>query len=165
MPEEIRHPDGRPVHPEIRYEGSDANFRWILGILLAAMVFAALVQYLVLVFFVDYRDYQSEIKKSPFPLAPGPSNTLPREPRLEQLDRVTGIEKPNIYVRQETREEVLNSVGRTKEKGYVYIPIQKAMELLENQLPARAAPAGPQRDNGLVDAGEPNSGHLLRRRP
>ncbi len=165
MPEEMHRPDGRVSHPDIRMEHSDVNFRWILGLILGAMAFAALVHYLILVFFLNYREYESAIKQSPFPQAPGPSDVLPREPRLEQLDRVAGIEKPNVYERQATREEVLNRYGLTNEEGYAHIAIQEAMKMLENKLPARATPAGQQRDSGLVDAGESNSGRTFRRRP
>jgi hypothetical protein len=165
MPEPSLHPDGRMTHPEVRYERSDASFVWILGLILGAMAFAALVHYLVLVFFFDYRDYQSAIKKSPFPLAPGISDVLPRQPHLEPLDRLEKVERSNVYVREANREEVLNSYGLTNEEGFVHVPIQEAMKYLENKLPARAAPADRQRDSGLVDAGESNSGRLFHRRP
>jgi hypothetical protein len=165
MVEEIHHPDGRLEHPEVRYEHSDANFRAILFIILGTMVLAALIESAILAFFYDYRAYQADIKKSTFPLAPTPSTTLPAEPRLEQVDRLAGVETPDVYQRMESKEKVLNSYGDTPEKGFVHIPIERAMKLLENKLPARPAPQAEQveKSSGLVDAGESNSGRMFRK--
>jgi hypothetical protein len=166
---EVHHPDGRIEHPAVRYEHSDANFRWILRIVLGAVVFAAVVHFVIWQFFRDYGRYQDEVKQSPYPLAPAPSTALPPEPRLEQLDRTAGIERPDVYKRELSREEILDSYGATEEKGYMHIPIERAMAYLvdKNKLPARAAPpAGVQsRDDGLVDAGASNSGRMFRKRP
>jgi hypothetical protein len=169
MAEEIHHPDGRIEHPSVRYERSDANFRWILGIILGAMVFAAVVHYLVLVFVQGYAGYEDKAKKSPYPLAPGPSTRLPREPRLEQLDRTAGIESPDVYRREAAKEDILNTYGPTETEDFVHIPIDQAMTLAlrENYLPVRPAPPAGQRsrDNGLVDAGASNSGRIFREKP
>lgn len=165
-PAEIRHPDGRIEHPSVRHERGDASFRWILVILIGAMGFAALVHYVLLQFFYDYRGYEAAIKKSPYALAPTPSERLPPEPRLEPLDRTSGIESSNIYVRLADKEAILNSYGTTGQKGFVHIPIDRAMTYLENKLPARPEPAANQwRQDGLVDAGESNSGRMFRGQP
>jgi hypothetical protein len=167
MPEEIPPPGGRLEHPEVHTEKTDVNFRWILGLVLGAIVFAAVVQTVLWVYFKDYLAYQAEIKRSLFPLAPAPSEAPPREPRLEQIDRLKGIEKENVYKREASKEDVLTRYGPTAEEGYVHIPIDRAMDLLAGKLPVRAAPppgAG-ERDGGLVDAGAPNSGRMFRRRP
>jgi hypothetical protein len=165
--EEIHHPDGRIEHPSVRYEPTDASFRWILRILLGALVLAAVIHYVIFQFFYDYREYQDAIKQSPYPLAPGPSTALPREPRLEQLDRLAGIDRPDVFKRELSRDEILTSYGTTPEKDYVRIPIDRAMALLANKLPARAAPPAGEasREDGLVDAGAPNSGRMFRKRP
>jgi hypothetical protein len=165
MPEEIQHLDGPPEHPSVRTEKTDASFGWILGLLGVSAVLAAVMLYLLLVYFRGNEQHQAQIKQSPFPLAAAPSDMPPPEPRLEQIDRVAGSTRPEAYYREANREAVLRSVGDTPEEGYVHIPIDRAMDLLANKLPVRAAPAGPARDNGLVDAGEPNSGRVLRRRP
>jgi hypothetical protein len=167
MAEEIHQPDGHIEHPEVRYEPRDANFGWILAIGIAALVLVALIFSLLLWFFYQYRDYQAAIKRSPFPLAPSPSETLPAQPHLEQLDRTAGIERSNMYVREAAKEELLHSYGPTSDQEFVRIPIDRAITLLENKLPARPEPPASQRrrENGLVDAGEPNSGRLFREKP
>jgi hypothetical protein len=164
--EEIRHPDGRIEHPSVRSEKTDVSFRWIVSLLVGAMVLAAVIHYAVLLFFYGYNDYQSELRKSPYPLAPAPSGKLPPEPRLEQLDRMEGIERANVYVREATKEAVLTSYGPTPEKGFVHVPIDRAIKHLVGKLPARKEQAeSGRRDSGLVDAGEPNSGRIFRGRP
>jgi hypothetical protein len=167
MVDATHHGDGQPTHPSVRYERTDANFRWILIIILGAMGFAALVHYTLLVYYGDQLHAQATVKKSPFPLAPSPSTALPREPRLEQLDRLAGVETPNVYERETARLDILNSYGPTSEEGFIRIPIDKAMGLLADKLPHREAPSAEQqrRSSGLVDSGESNSGHMFRGRP
>jgi hypothetical protein len=167
--EEVRYPDGRIEHPHVRYERRDASLRWIIGIGITAMALAALIHYVLLLFFFDYRNYQDAIKRSPFPLAPAPSAALPASPHLEQLDRAAGIERPDVYEREAAKENVLHSYGATPEQGFVHIPIERAMEeaLRENKLPARPERPANQtrRENGLVDSGESNSGRMFREKP
>jgi hypothetical protein len=170
MPEHTPHPDGQPEHPEIRTEPTDVSFGWILAVLVAAGAIGLLIHLVVWRFFAQYRDYQAEIKTSDYPLAPGPSTALPREPRLEQIDRAEGIQRPNVYLREATRERELSRYGRLEgETDFVHIPIDRAMTLLagEGKLRARAEPGAGERSrqDGLVDGGEPNSGRLLRGKP
>jgi hypothetical protein len=167
MADETPHPDGLLEHPSVRYEKTDANFRWILGLIIAAAILGAIMFYVIWQFLAGYREYQAEIKKSPFPLDPRPSTALPPEPRLEQLDRARGIERSNVYEREKTKEEILAGVGPTDEKGFVHIPIDRAMKHLAGKLKARQKPpAGVgNRDNGLVGGGQPNSGRKLRGTP
>jgi hypothetical protein len=165
-PEELAHPNGRVEHPEVRHETSDINFRWIAGILVGAVILGVIVQFSVWLFFRDYRRYQSDIKKSPYPLAATPSEALPAEPRLEQLERLSGVEKANVFKTEAARLSFLNSYGATPDRGYVHIPIDRAMKLVEKQLASRPEKrAGDKRANGLVDAGEPNSGRMFRGKP
>jgi hypothetical protein len=151
-------------NPSVRHEKSDASFAWILGIVLGAAAFGAIIYGVVLWFFHDYQGYQAEIKKSPFPLARTPSTALPAEPRLEPLDRARGVESSNVFERQETKEKRLAGVGPTREKGFVHIPIDRAMKYLAGKLKGRKKPPAGigDRDNGLVGGGEPNSGRKLR---
>jgi len=161
-------PDNGLEHPSVRHERSDASFSWVLGLIIAAMCLAALIHYVLLLFFYDYRDYQAAIKRSRYPLAPAPQESLPPEPRLEPLDRLERIEGSNVYARRESKEEVLNSYGPTPEEGFIHVPIDRVMMFLEkNQLPARTEPpAGDRRrENGLVDAGASNSGRMFRGEP
>jgi hypothetical protein len=167
--EQIRHPDGRIEHPHIRFEHTDASLGWVLGIGIVAMGLAALTFYLLLWFFHEYKDYQAVIKRSPFPLAPRPSEALPAPPHLEQLNRLAEIERSNVYERQAAKERLLHNYGPTipPEKGFVRIPIEQAMTLLANKLPARPQPPASQRakENGLLDAGASNSGRMFRKEP
>jgi hypothetical protein len=198
--EEIRYPDGRIEHPHVRYEQRDASLGWILIIGISALALAVLIFYSVLWFFHDYKNYQATIKRSPFPLAPGPSEALPAQPHLEQLNRAVGIERSNVYERQAAKEDILRSYGPAlgdlmvfgpstvglaaspgagpisavlpllagttiPDKGVVRIPIGRAMALLKLSV-RQEPPAGQQRrDNGLVDAGESNSGRMFREKP
>ena len=167
MPDEIQHSDGRIENPSVRYDRTDANFGRILSILIGAAIFAVILFSGMRIFFNEYRDHQAEIKKSPYPLAPGPSTALPREPRLEQVDRLAEIETPNVYDRLESKEHKLNNYGSTSEQDFLHIPIDRAMELLANKLPVRPEPPGDKSKHadGLIDAGESNSGRLFQRRP
>jgi hypothetical protein len=150
----------------VRRERTDISFRAILVVLVCAIAFAVVVQFVLLVFFYDYRDYQARIKRSPFPLAPTPSEALPPEPRLEQLDRMSGIENSSVYQRQLSKEDVLRSYGTTDDEGFLRIPIGQAMDYLQKKLPARAGPQPSRRkDSGLVTGGESNSGRVFRERP
>jgi len=174
--EEIRHPDGRMEHPSVRFEKTDASFPWVLGLLLGAMAFAAVVHYVILLFFYEYAGYQNAVKKSPFPLAAESSKDLsrpplPAQPRLEQVERVSDPEHPaDAYAGLAAKEDALNRYGTTGDKNFVHVPIQKAIEQLSNKLPSRPAPAEAQpkdqhKENGLVDSGESNSGRMFRGKP
>jgi hypothetical protein len=168
MADEIQHGDGRMENPSVRHERTDASFRAVLLITLGAMVFAAVVHYVLLMFFFHERSEQAAIKKSNFPLAPSPSTALPREPRLEQVERLSGdAAKVNVYERQVPRLETLNDYGATPEEGFIHVPIDRAIELLAGKLPHREESSADQkqRSSGLVDAGESNSGRLFRGRP
>ncbi len=168
---EIRHPDGRIEHPSVKNEPSDVSFRWIGIILLGAMGLAVIIFVAVLIFFHRYNDYQSAIRKSSFPLAPSGGERLeqlPPEPRLEQLDRLRRIEKPNVYLREATKEAVLESYGETGEDGFIHVPIERAMKYLAGKLPARkdqSKTAADKHANGLINSGASNSGRLFREEP
>jgi len=125
-------------------------------------VWAVLHFFINTFFFQRQNRYETVARESPFPLAPEPSKTLPPEPRLEQLDRLKGVESSNAYERQLSKEEVLASYGPTEEKGFVHIPIEQAMHYLAGKLPARPEQADDQRASGLLDAGGPNSGRMFR---
>jgi len=179
MPEEITHPDGRIEHPQVKYEKSDVSFGAIATIILGALVFAAFVQYVILLYFHDVRKHEAQSKESPYPLGPSAeqlSDTLPRKPVLEQVDRLAGVESNDNYKRQVKRELRLNSYGPTEEEGFVHIPIDRAIDLIEQEgqrLKSRPPLANAEekkryeeqrrRSGGLVDYGASNSGRVFRR--
>lgn len=164
MAEEIHHPDGRIEHPSVRHERRDLNFGCICSLLLGAMGFAAVVHYVVWLFFLRYTAYENVVHRSPYPLAPTPSLKLPPEPRLDPLNMKEQIARGNVYVRQGNNEQILSTVGHTAEPGFVHIPIERAMDLLAGKLPVAAQPPAElsRRSNGLLDSGGPNSGRVLR---
>ena len=88
-----------------------------MGCLLALMVVAVcvmgIVGYGVWRFFWWQAGVQQAAKRSPYPLAPGPSAQLPPEPRLEQLNRMTARESVEVDRRLAAKEQSLNSYGPT----------------------------------------------------
>jgi len=161
--EEIRHPDGRIEHPAVRYERRDVVFRWLMVLLVVVAGIAAGSSYVIRRFFWWEEAFQAEVGKSPYPLAPGPSTKLPAEPRLEQVDRLERIGSADFFPRQAAKEKLLQSYGATQDKGFVHIPIEQAMKSLADQLPVAGGPRqSPLKQDGLLDAGEPNSGRVYR---
>jgi hypothetical protein len=157
-------PAGGLQHPAVRYEHSDASFRWILGIIMGAVLFAAIILFAILRVFYDYRDYEASIKRSNYPLAPAQAESLPPQPRLEQVNRMAGIERGNVYLREAEKEAVLHSYGSAGD-GYVHIPIDGAMDYLADKLRARKGRSTAEqarRQNGLVGDGASNSGRKFR---
>jgi hypothetical protein len=122
-------------HASVNYERTDASFRWVLGLLLAAGALAVIIYLAILGLFVDYRSQLDEERRSRYPLAPGPRTELPPEPRLEQLDRKEGISPGQS--RQKAQWEQLHRYGETGEAGFVHIPIERAMKLVAGKLPVR----------------------------
>ncbi len=165
MADATPHPNGEVTNPGVRHERSDASLKGVLLTIAIAIVVGVGIHVGVYFFFRGYQEHQATIKKSAFPLAPGPDAPMPPEPRLEQVDRLADVETPDVHRRLSVKDEMLGRYGRTEEKGYVRIPIERAMGLLESKLPARPAPSADQerRSGGLIDAGEPNSGRLFQR--
>ena len=137
--EEVHHPDGRIEHPSVRHEHSDASFGWVLGLIIGAAILGVIIFFAVLEFLDHTAEAMAVRRGSRFPLAGGPSNMLPPEPRLEQLNRLAGIAASNAEAREAGKLAVLNSLGASSEAGFVHIPIERAMQLLADKLPARAA--------------------------
>jgi hypothetical protein len=158
-----RPPPGGLQNPSIFYEHSDVKFGWILGLVVAAVIAAVIVLYVVYRFWLGYGSYEARVKRSAFPLATE-NGGLPPEPRLEQLNRLAGVTRSDVYLRLEAKEQLLHEYGPLpEEKGYVRVPIEQAMDYLaqDGRLPARPQQIEP-RQNGLVFGGGPNSGRLFR---
>ena len=156
----------RIEHPQVSYERTDVRFRGVAVVILAALCLAGANLYLVSAFFRQQERRQEAAKAPSYPLAPQPSRGLPPEPRLEQLDRFIGNDAPNVYRRELRGEEALNSYGSTEEAGYIRVPIDRAMDLLPGELPIRKdeQPVA-SKDDGLIHAGDSNSGRLFRKGP
>jgi hypothetical protein len=161
MAEQTPSPNGQFEHPSVRYEKTDAGRLGVLLVLGASVGLAAVTYLGVWGFYTRYRDHLAVERRSPYPLATTPANVLPPEPRLEQLDRLSGV--GTELARRQARERLLRSYGTTADKGYVHIPIERAMALVAGKLPVRAEAVDHGRDQGLVAAGEPNSGRMFRK--
>lgn len=165
VPPDIHQSDGRAVNPQVHYERTDANLGWLLGIGVGSVALAVIIFVAVLLFYHSYENYQAAIKKSDFPLAAEQSTKLPPEPRLEPIDRLSGIESSNVRVRHVAKEKTLDQYGPGAAEGFVRIPVERAMKLVlqDKELQARQEPAGDRkREQGLVDWGGPNSGRMFR---
>jgi hypothetical protein len=160
--EEIQHPDGRLEHPDVKYEAKDIRFGWILTIIIAGCCVAVTHYFLVWKFYGWQRSVQATNKAAPYVPAIIPSSQLPPQPRLEQIDQLTGVASSNVFKRLAAKEKALNSYGPTAEKGFVHIPIQQAIKALAGQLPVGKEPAEHKTDAGLIDSGESNSGRMFR---
>jgi hypothetical protein len=126
---------GQPHNPSVRHEPTDANFRWIMCIGVASLVLAVLIHWGLLEALFGYCAYQARIKESTFPLAEGQKQELPRQPLLEPLERLAPRGEVRAPARQPPEENQLDRYGPTPEEGYVRIPINRAMRLVEDQLP------------------------------
>ncbi len=61
------------------------------------------------------------------------------------------------------KEKALHSYGPTAEKGFVQIPIEQAMKAVAGTLPvAKESSPGRAAKNGLLEAGQSNSGRMFR---
>jgi hypothetical protein len=168
MPENVGEGAGDLGHPTVRYERADVNSGAVFAIVIGSVVFGGIILFVIWVFFLQHRDYEREIKRSHFPLAPTPSTALPPQPRLEQIDRIASRQEDgDPYKRQLEQEQILKSYGNTDEAGYIRVPIDRAIRVLDGKLPARAEPPAAQnrREDGLVTGGESNSGRLFRGKP
>jgi len=173
--EEIRYPDGRIEHPRVRYEREDIRWGCILALVVTVACIGVLVYFGIWRFFWYRERVQEEKKHSPYPMAPAPSTTLPPQPRLEQLDRLpspqpgqgqlglmTPLESAAVNEQLAAQAKDLHSYGPTAEKGFVRIPIEQAIKAIAGTLPVDKE-SSPGRDaNGLLDAGQTNSGRMFR---
>ena len=141
-----------------RYERKDIHLRWFLAILVAAVCFVAVETFVIWKFYWAEESAQEAAKGSTKELA----SPLPPEPRLEQLDRLAGVEGSNIDKRLAAQEKKLNSYGPTAEKGFVHVPIQQAIDAVADTLPVRKQPPSKTANNrGPIAAGQSNSGRAI----
>jgi hypothetical protein len=168
-PEEIHQEDGRLEHPRVAYERSNAPLGAVLGIMAFVICFACAHYWAAREFFQGLEAHEEQQKRSHLVPALRPDPALPARPRLEQIDRFADIETPNINRRMSVNEAALGGYGETDEDGYVRVPIERAMEQLVGRTPVRKQPStkqkkGPVRDQGLINAGDSNSGRMFRGR-
>jgi len=165
-PKEIRYPDGRIEHPTVEREPRDVRFNRAIWVIVGALVIGAIQLWAVWCFYKNRERHEERINASRYPLRKRQTGDLPREPRLEQVDRLAGITGESVRRREISDDELLSSYGRTPDEGYIRIPIDKAMELVLDELHSRDQKQAPDqtKSSGLVNAGESNSGRLFRKR-
>jgi hypothetical protein len=146
------------THANVKYERKDIRLGWIVGLFLLLGGFVLCMLFVMLKFYWYQEDLEKKIKGSTEALAPA----LPPEPRLEQIDTLAGVEASNVDARLAAQEEKLNSYGPTDEKGFVHIPIQRAIETVADKLPARKPPPNGVASNRPVTGGAANSGRMIR---
>jgi hypothetical protein len=155
------------AHHEVQYERTDVSFRAVLIGAVVGCVVAAGIFLVVRAFFWTALDSVAACQGAPSSDLERPSGVLPPEPRLEQLDRQAGTPASSGATSELAKEKRLESYGFTDEKGFVRIPLQRAMDLAAGHLPVRQPDGQPKagstaKDRGLVDGGESNSGRMFR---
>src|SRR5262245_24216238 len=119
-----RHSMSEPVsHHENRRETTDASLRWVLLTLAVAGVAGVLISLAVELFLNGYEGRRAAEQAPSHALTPGPEPRLPREPRLEQIDRRAGLE-PNSAAAEPTAD----TYGPSGERGFVRVPVERAMD-------------------------------------
>jgi hypothetical protein len=141
------------THANVRYERKDIRLRWIVAMFVFLGGFVVCMAFVMLKFYWYQEQLEKEAKGSIEALAP----VLPPEPRLEQVDKLAGVEAANVDARLAAQEEMLNSSGPTGEKGFVHIPIERAIEAVAGKLPTRKQPPGE-----AASGRGPNSGRMIR---
>jgi hypothetical protein len=143
------------THDDVKYEPKDIQLRWIVAMFAFLAVFVVGMSFAMLKFYWYQEEAERKIKGSTEALAPA----LPPGPRLEQIDQLAGVEAANVDARLAAQEQKLNSSGPTDEKGFVHVPIQKAIEAVADKLPVRKQPPGKA---GTRYGGAANSGRMIR---
>ena len=153
-----------PVRPEIRFEERDVRFRWVLIVAVVSCVIGGAIFVLVRGFYQVVLESRPEGQATAFAPSEKPTSQLPPEPRLELLDRRAKSPASNVSNWEQGQEKSPERYGPSDEKGYVRIPLQRALQIVAGHLPARKEADQPKyKDKGLVDAGESNSGRMFRR--
>ncbi|MCH5374306.1 MAG: hypothetical protein JJ992_10030 [Planctomycetes bacterium] len=166
LPEEICHPDGRIEHPRVRRETTDIHFApMLIGFLAGAGVLVVL-GYSVWRLYWYQANSLERLRGPRSPFVSRQPEKMPPQPRLEQLERISGDKAANVFWRLAAKERDLHHYGNTSDQGFVHIPVERAMELVVKDLPIRSPPdVDPTKSNGLVDGGESNSGRMLAQEP
>jgi hypothetical protein len=152
-----------PLRPDNRYESRDVRFRWVLIVAVLGCCIGAVIFFLVRGFYWAVLESRSDGQATAFAPRETPTGQLPPEPRLELLDRLEKTPASNVSKWERGEEKALETYGSSDEKGFVRIPLQRAMEPQLVRLKARQESDRPRfKDKGLVDAGESNSGRMFR---
>jgi hypothetical protein len=143
MAETLHSAEGSPG-----YETRDIHVRPLVMFVVAFLAIAIVVQLLALWMFRVLDRQEATEKRASFSLAAGTQASLPREPRLEEIDRLGPRPELGIEERLAAQQATIEVYGATPEKGYVRIPIERAMELMRAQgkFPAHAPKPAPGKE-------------------
>ena len=147
----------RLVHQEVKYEDADVGVRGIAAVLLG-IAFVFVGTGLVAWFFLNANESDADriAQKTQYS---EPADKLPAAPRLEPLDRAASTNASDVFAHQIAMERDLHKYGETGEKGFVHIPIERAMKLVIETIPVRKEAARPPAKGfGLVGGGESSAG-------
>ena len=151
------------VRPDVRFEPRDVRFRWVLILAVVGCAIGAGIFFLVRGIYWATLESRFDGQPAAQTSSEVPTDQLPPEPRLELLDRLKNTPASNVAKWERGEEKALETYGPTDDKGFVRIPLKRAMEMLAGHLPVRKEADRPKfKDRGLVDAGEPNSGRMFR---
>jgi hypothetical protein len=128
--------DEKKTNVGISYERKDVSMRLVVALLVGAGCVVVLMLFAIWQLFWAEERRQRAAKGSTEALAP----LYPAEPRLEQIDKLAGVEKTDVVKRLAAQEKTLNSFGPTAEKGFAHIPIQQAIDAVAGKLPVRKQP-------------------------
>jgi hypothetical protein len=152
-----------PVRPDVRYETRDVRFRWVLILAVAGCCIGAVIFFLVRGFYWAALESRSDGQAAEFAPRETPTSQLPPEPRLELLDRLEKTPASNVSKWETGEEKALETYGASDEKGFVRVPLQRAIQTLTGHWQVRKESDRPKfKDKGLIDAGESNSGRMFR---
>ena len=151
-----------PEHPDVRSEGAEVRFRWTFAFVVASLLGGSALLCVVWILFesgesyLHPRDVSTTHQRDSEP-------GLPRNPRLEQLNRIAGEESGRIRHLELVDLRRLHRYGLTEEAGFAHIPIERAMGLIVSRLPMRDGSDNDDfRNRGLSGGGgEANSGRVF----
>ncbi len=153
-----------PSQPEGRASGaaaepSDVSVWGILAFAAGLVVLGGISTLLVWWMMNRYTSVRSEAPSWGGPSLAGAQEAVPPEPRLEGMETVGALREPDIAA-----EATAKSYGWVdRSKGIVRSPVDQAMNMLADRLPARPASAVPAGEDRSQMASPTNSGRTRER--
>jgi hypothetical protein len=134
--------NGRPVHPDVKFEGTDVRTSPILKFLIYLGIVIVLSYVAALGIYRGLKNYWASDYEQPLPsrLAAGPS--MPPEPRLQGMPGHLVDPQQDLRDKNKADTEANEQLGWVDEKaGIAQIPVSDAMKLIvQKGLPAVAPP-------------------------
>ncbi len=138
-------------------EPSDVSTGGVLAFAAGLVLLGGVSTLLVWWMFNRYATVRSEVPTWGGPPLAGAEE--PPQPRLEGTETVGALREPDVAA-----EATAHSYGWVdRPKGIVRIPVERAMDMLADKLPARAASAVPADEDRSQMSSPSNSGRTLER--